>query len=507
MRKLLFLCCLALAVLPATVSCGKGGEKPGGEETPLTVKVEHDYFSLTVGDKVTVRAKAEPASADLPALAWTSRDPRVATVSDGTIEAVGPGETTVVVSCRQASAQIAVIVKEKESGEEGDSGTEPDDDPDGPAVLFNATPDKKHVVSDLLLNGVAQYADDGLLVSSPGNVVRLNRFYALGRRRARYRISAEKDAVCLFQSSEKDITIRLDYRNKKLSILTSPEKAVDVPFLQAGKDFDVEVVHEYQKATARLIDAEKKDSADVSAVNDGGGGYGKGVVNDHPFSVGLGHDYFCFGVERGAMTVKRITVEAPVRTVRLLIYGDSISEPEGYYPTNLFPQAWTQLIIKELDGNAISSGRGGYTINEVRNYIANELPYIKAKYVMVTIGTNGGNTEQNLRELMQFIRNRGAIPILNNIPSNESGTQVSVNQVVARVRVAMGLQGARFDLATSLSGDGREVDKSMMFWENYPPEIYGGWQVWHHPNEKGSKAMFEQALKDLPELFESTGND
>ena len=507
MRKLLLLCCLALAALPATVSCGKGGEQPGGDETVLTVKVEHDYFSLTVGDKVTVRAKAEPASADLPALTWTSRDPRVATVSDGTIEAVGPGETTVVVSCRQASAQIAVIVKEKEKpGDEGGGGTEPDD-LEGPATLFNATPDRKHIFSDFLLNGIAQYTDAGLLVSSPAGMVRLNRFYALAQRRVRYRISAEKDAVCLFQSSEKDITVRLDYRNKKLSILTSPETSVDVPFLLEDKDFDVEVVHDYQKATARLVDAEKKDSAEVSAVNDGGGGYGQGVVNDRPFSVGLGHDYFCFGIDRGAMTVKRVTVEAPRRAVRLLIYGDSITEPEGYYPTSLFPQAWTQLIIKELDGNAISSGRGGYTINEVQNYIRNELPFIKAKYVMVTIGTNGGNTEQNLRELMQFIRNRGAIPILNNIPSNESGTQVSVNEVIGRVRRAMELQGARFDLATSLAGDGKEVDKSMMFWENYPPEIYGGWQVWHHPNEKGSKAMFEQALKDLPELFESAGND
>ena len=105
------------------------------------------------------------------------------------------------------------------------------------------------------------------------------------------------------------------------------------------------------------------------------------------------------------MTVKRITVEAPVRAVRLLIYGDSITEPEGYYPTSLFPQAWTQLIIKELDGNAISSGRGGYTINEVRNYIANELPYIKAKYVMVTIGTNGG--KQAVYESFQLLINPG----------------------------------------------------------------------------------------------------
>ena len=103
---------------------------------------------------------------------------------------------------------------------------------------------------------------------------------------------------------------------------------------------------------------------------------------------------------------------------------------------------------------------------------------------------------------MKFIINCGSVPILNNIPSNESGTQVPVNEIVGRVRRNLGLNGARFDLATSLAGDGREVDKSMMFYENYPPEMYGGWQVWHHPNDKGSKAMFEQALKDVPELFE-----
>jgi len=33
--------------------------------------------------------------------------------------------------------------------------------------------------------------------------------------------------------------------------------------------------------------------------------------------------------------------------------------------------------------------------------------------------------------------------------------------------------------------------------------IFNGWQVWHHPNEKGSKAMFERALVDVPEVFES----
>ena len=72
----------------------------------------------------------------------------------------------------------------------------------------------------------------------------------------------------------------------------------------------------------------------------------------------------------------------------------------------------------------MSSGRRG-TITMVLDYIKNELPYIDAKYVMVTIGTNGGNTEKNLTELVHYIREQGAIPILNNIPCNESGTQIA----------------------------------------------------------------------------------
>ena len=377
-----------------------------------------------------------------------------------------------------------------------------------PAKLYDGKPSRDNRLTDLALNGVADYASDGLLVGMTGNLVRLNRFYALGTRLVRYRIKPSSNAVCLFQSSEKDFTLKVDVPGKTMTIMTSPETAVDVPFLKGDKEYDVEIIHEYQKTTGRILDAAGRKSAEVSAVNDGPGGVRQGVVNENSFTVGPGWDYYCFGLVSGtSMLVKRITVESPKSAVRLLIYGDSITQPECYYPTSLFPLAWTQLMINRLGGNAISSGRGGCTINEVLNYIKNELPYIKAKYVMVTIGTNGGDTESNLTELVRYIKSMGSIPIHNSIPSNESGTQVAVNAIIETVRQKENLDGARFDLATSLKGDGKEVDKTMMFWEDYPPTQFNGWQVWHHPNEKGSKAMFEQALKDLPELFGSTGND
>jgi hypothetical protein len=213
-------------------------------------------------------------------------------------------------------------------------------------------------------------------------------------------------------------------------------------------------------------------------------------------------DYYCFGLLRGtSMTVRRTEVLSTPEKVFLMIYGDSITQPDGYFPRKDFPQAWTMQIASNVKGKAVCSGRGGCTINEVLLRIPNELPYIRPEYVMVTIGTNGGNTEENLSRLVEYILSQGAVPILNNIPCNESGTQVAANELIARVREKYGLKGCKFDLATSIAGDGLEVDKSMMFWENYPPEVFNGWQVWHHPNSKGGTAMYLRSRQDVPELY------
>lgn len=96
------------------------------------------------------------------------------------------------------------------------------------------------------------------------------------------------------------------------------------------------------------------------------------------------------------MLVRSIVVTAAACDLTLLLYGDSITEPEGYYPARDFSRSWVQLILARIGGRAMSSGRGGTTIDELLERIRNELPYVRAKYVMVTIGTNGGNTERKL---------------------------------------------------------------------------------------------------------------
>jgi hypothetical protein len=116
---------------------------------------------------------------------------------------------------------------------------------------------------------------------------------------------------------------------------------------------------------------------------------------------------------------------------------------------------------------------------------------------MVTIGTNGGNTEANLNELVEYILSQGSVPVLNNVPCNEHGTHIEINKVIAGVRQKYGINGCKFDLATSINQDGKEVDKSTMWLEDYD---FG--QFYHHPNLKGSRLMFIRTLIDTPEIYQ-----
>lgn len=368
------------------------------------------------------------------------------------------------------------------------------------SILYDRKLNDRKAIPELLLNNAGAYRKDGLDIVQKDSIVKLNLFYALAERVVRYRVSFSADATALFRSSLSDFGVYVDVPHQRVSIATNPATEMQVPFLQGNREYLIEIYHIYQQAKVCITDLKTKKCAELSAVNDGTGGCGAGTLQKG-FSVGMQWDHYCFGLVSGtSFLVKRITVCALKSRVKVLLYGDSITQPEGYFPTKTFSDSWTQLVIARLNGNAMSSGRGGGNISMLSEYIRNELPHIKAKYVMVTIGTNGGNTEENLTALVDYIRSQGAIPILNNIPCNESGTQVSNNVIIERVRSKEGIKGCRFDLPTSLAGDGKEVDKSLMFWEDYTGSY--GWQIYHHPNEKGGRRIFEQTLTDIPEIYQ-----
>lgn len=351
---------------------------------------------------------------------------------------------------------------------------------------------------ELLRQGVdSKYTQDGLWITGKEGTIKLNRYYSLAERLIRYHVRFSDDTKAVFQSDKGDFKAFIDVPNKRLTIATDPASEVSVDFLDSGHEYLVEVHRDYQTSMVRIMDLYTGESAEISARMDGEGGHGAGASGTG-FHVGRQYDYYCFGlVEGSGLLIKQITVLAKESDLTLLIYGDSITEPEGYFPAADFSKSWTQLIMAGVQGRAMSSGRGGTTINELLERIKNELPYVKAKFVMVTIGTNGGNTEENLSALVEYILSQGAVPLLNNIPANESGTQIPVNALIEKVRQKYGIKGCKFDLATSLNQDGVEVDKSTMYFEDYD---WG--KIYHHPNVKGSRLMYLRALIDVPEIFQ-----
>ena len=368
-------------------------------------------------------------------------------------------------------------------------------------VLYNEVLDGNHQPADVLFEeGVnAVYHDEGLCVEAGQGRVRLDRYYSLGRRSVRYVATFSEDAVAQFYTVPSVVPFCVDMHAHRIIVGCQPEAWKKIEWLVPDEQYLVEIDHEYGTNISRITRLTTGESEEIVLTTDGPGGSYAGMLNT-PFNAGPMWDYYAFDVQQGTMTVSRMSVIAGACDLTLLIYGDSITDPEDYYPASQLPGSWTQLVMGHVQGRALSSGRSGTNVPEILLRIRNELPYVKAKYVMITIGTNGGNTAENLSELIEYIIAQGSIPILNNIPCNESGTQTSVNELLESMRQKYGLNGCRFDLATSLAGDGLEVDKSMMFFENLM-DVFGK-DIFHHPNTKGARQMFVRTLIDVPEIYD-----
>ncbi|MBN8788162.1 MAG: SGNH/GDSL hydrolase family protein [Terrimonas sp.] len=368
-------------------------------------------------------------------------------------------------------------------------------------VLYQKKLSDTEKFPELILNDVAcNFTTQGLVITGNKNTIRLNKYYSLGERLVRYHVRFSNNAKAVFQSSTGDFKVIIDVPQQKVAIETNPVVWKRVKIFP-DNEYLVEIQRIYQQSKVKLTDLSTGVEEELEINGDGPGGVGEGAMGSEK---GLVHqwDYYCFGLLEGtSLTIKQICVQAMESNLTLLLYGDSITQPEGYFPAKDFPLSWTQLIMQHVKGKSISSGRGGCTIREVLERIKNELPYVKAKYVMVTIGTNGGNTEANLSELVEYIFAQGSIPILNNIPSNEHATQVEANLLIEKVRRKYNINGCRFDLATSLNHDGKEVDKTTMWHEDYTA-INNWGHYYHHPNVKGSYLMYLQTLTDTPEIYE-----
>lgn len=212
-------------------------------------------------------------------------------------------------------------------------------------------------------------------------------------------------------------------------------------------------------------------------------------------------DYVTVWSESKSVCIYNVQIIIPhcSENIKCIIYGDSITE--GLYASSE-EKSWSNLIRDALGkDNCCVSGRCTCKIQHVSRRIAFECAILKPKYIMVHIGTNGGNTVDNITKLIEQIKNLGAIPIINTIICTATSTQSSVNTII---RQALNT----YSNETILSADCQAATcKNFNVADGVNRACFsndGGTTILHegyHPSDYGHELMFKQVVKDIPQLF------
>ena len=335
------------------------------------------------------------------------------------------------------------------------------------------------------------------------DTIYLDKFYSLAHRTFR--------ALCTFNSTVKAVFSTVDYNNNvetgycnriiidmsAKTVQCLAQGAVYCSLLNLpGHPFLVEITKHYQRNIVKITDIYNGASWSHTWTFSGRGGTGEGEVSPL-VNTGMAWDKYAMRTTSGIFQVERVTVLGEKTDV--IFYGDSITEPEGYWPTDRFDHAWTQLLRRRSRGRIIFSGRGGSGLNTMLPRMQAELPALMPKAVFVTIGTNGGISYATMKAVVDYIKSLGITPYINHIPANLRGTvsnHAEVNAIIDQLRADEQITGIDFDLPTSVSYLGVNVNTATM-WHDQQGDV----DVYLHPNELGSAAMVARVLIDVPEIF------
>lgn len=372
----------------------------------------------------------------------------------------------------------------------------------GRCVLYNAKLTSEN--SDLVL-GTQTFDSYGLVVNTTSGAFRLNKYYAIEERTVTYVVKFSSDCFASFKSYlaysvDPSTNFVIDIPTRNTGLMEGGLPTVRCGLLSNyNHEFAISIKKYYMNYIVEIRDLNSGAYWKQTFTRNGQGGAGQGAIGTL-INVPMQWDMYGFQVTNGSMSVSQIIITAP--KCDILLYGDSITEPEAYYPLNQFPYSWTQLLRKVAGRKkVVTSGRSGTVITQIMQRIANELPFIKPKYCMITIGTNGLSTFAELTELIQYIKSCDAIPILNHIPcyNNNGNTTgfITANQIIDQIRQSENIKGADLDKATSINNDGQTLDETTMWLETYSDNS----TYRHHPNMKGSERIITRILIDVPEIF------
>ena len=360
---------------------------------------------------------------------------------------------------------------------------------------FNST-----VIYPEYTNATAEnFTDNGLLINS-STPIQLQKYYSLHTRTLRLLCKFSDSTVAKIASNDGYSYITIDGTAATITMHATTPITKNLSFYNSSHLYLIEITRNYEKNICTITDLNTSNSETIKHIENGTGGTGQGSVGVGE-SAGAWHDYYQFSVTSGSFYIKELSISPLYGKVKTLIYGDSVTELL-YYPQADYMKCWTQQFISACVDRVMVSPRSGTSIGQILMRIPNELPYIDAEYVMITIGTNSGVSLESFSQLVEYIFKCGATPVLNHIPCNINGGGVSnhveINAMIDQIREKYGIHGVDFDIATSVNLDGQTVDTTKMYWEDYSQPTGS---VYHHPNVKGSTAMVQQIKIDMPELL------
>ena len=126
------------------------------------------------------------------------------------------------------------------------------------------------------------------------------------------------------------------------------------------------------------------------------------------------------------------------------------------------------------------SGMSGTQIDSVIDRIKSEKA-LRPSRIIVTIGTNGGNSPEKISALVKEVSDMNCQLILNHIPAKHDGSHISVNDMIEQ---NWNGRSFRFDIATSNNNDPQQGQNISLFADQF------------HPNSDGHAGMAKRIYLD-----------
>jgi len=279
----------------------------------------------------------------------------------------------------------------------------------------------------------------------------------------------------------------VDFPNSLFSVYTenssSTVSASENVTLDGYSNIKLRVIlkcHVNWKVEAQLVNL--KSGETIAVINSG---TGRGRLKGNP-------KFYSTSAEMHIYDIRVATNLGENNNCWLYATGDSITEGYRMTESDNYVHRYAALFA---EGLVKCSGNSGCKIDNVIARLKTEASIIKPVYTMVMIGTNGGNTDVNLTELINIILSYGSIPIINHIPANSNGTvptaaNNTIDAVVEKFRVAgVHILSCKMRMAVATDNDESKGEASALTIDGV------------HLNAQGHLAMFNRMKVDAPELF------